>query len=749
LWHGRNFRSKLLIQSLAAAGFALFIAACLFIAISHISMRSNILNRLEVSADIVGGQITAAISFNDPATAEEALSELNADPLIVSAQVYLPDGSIFARFNRYDDSQAFIMPERASQDAYIQGDIAHVIRPISPNSPELGELYLCRKLNDLQQHNTLLLMAGAGSTLLALLLIWPLINHLQNLLIRPVSELSKAARHVTQSRDFSVRAEKYTDDELGLLTDAFNRMLSEIEERNTKLTLSEAKFRGITENTSDFTLLLDRDHKCAYHTATVADAFGKERKDLIGTPISELIARDDLSAFQSALKEAEEQESVTVRVSNVRLKRPSTRSSHIHLECAITCLHNMPGVSGIVVNGHDITNLIESERVLRAAKESAEAGSLAKSEFLAVMNHELRTPMNAVLGFAQMMDFTDSDDERQLYARRIVESGNNLMKLIEKILDYSRISSSKVDLDCSWESPIDLVTSTFSDIEEQYNEIDWKLELDSPFPESIFIDTVYFRQILSNLLNNAGRFTKQGKIRVCASYARSDSRREELRLSVHDTGPGIPINKIQAVFEPFRQADYSITRAYGGTGLGLAICSRLVHAMGGALVYNTGEEKGAHFYLYIPVKSREQEQEITQKKCRLPDTAETTSPNDSTILIAEDDAANQEIIKTLLKKAGYACTIVSDGKELIDTLGKQSYRLVLMDVAMPKMGGHEATRLVREGACGVQKQRIPIIGVSAFTTKQDRELCLNAGMDDWLQKPIRYPELVEKINRYH
>ncbi|MEO5349070.1 MAG: response regulator [Magnetococcus sp. YQC-3] len=416
------------------------------------------------------------------------------------------------------------------------------------------------------------------------------------------------------------------------------------------------------------------------------------------------------------------------------------------IACYSVPLPQQGAVVGRVWNFSDVTRQKLYEAQLLQARQAAEAANEAKSSFLASMSHEIRTPLNGILGMAELLMDSQLPDPEREYIQTILNSGRALLAVINDILDYSKMEAGKLQLESIPFSLRQLLTDLsilFGELARKQS-IQFEQRLDGMLPDWLLGDPTRLRQILINLLANAVKFTKRGKVTLTALPVREPNKGAWLQFEVQDTGIGIRPEQFAKIFQSFEQADTSTTRQFGGTGLGLAIAQRLVHLLGGEIEVESREQVGSLFRVVLPCQScAAPQQQPTPSVLEVPQQI----PLGAKILVAEDDPINQAVIQGMLKRFALQVDFASQGRQAMAMLTNHLYDLVLLDCQMPEMDGYAVCRAFRELE-KYRERRTPVVALTAFAMQGDREKCLAAGMDDYLSKPVSQQEIYATLQRW-
>ena len=403
---------------------------------------------------------------------------------------------------------------------------------------------------------------------------------------------------------------------------------------------------------------------------------------------------------------------------------------------------------GVLVEGVNsmLDGIEQRDEQLLVAKKVAEDANMAKSQFLAQMSHEIRTPMNGVLGIASLLLNTPLDEKQHQFVHTIRRSGESLLNLINDILDFSKIEAGRLELELIQFNLRQVTEETIELISKRAGEKDVNLAcfIHSEVPAYVVGDPGRLRQVLMNLLGNALKFTRRGEVALNVSLEKTEGGNAHLRFEVKDSGIGIAPEKQEEVFIAFSQADGSTTRKFGGTGLGLAISRQLVHMMDGEIGMESEKGQGSTFWFTTVFNIDSFSESIPDRQQQ----ATVPAKFDASVLVAEDNATNQIVTQGTLEHLDCRVDLAENGREAVVRAAEKRYDLIFMDCQMPVMDGYEATEKIRKAEHQAGDERTPIVALTAYAMKGDRERCLAVGMDDYITKPFSQQQLANILSEW-
>jgi signal transduction histidine kinase/ActR/RegA family two-component response regulator len=487
-------------------------------------------------------------------------------------------------------------------------------------------------------------------------------------------------------------------------------------------------------------------------------------QELVGSSVITASPEDQQKLIESAPLEFRETLRSLEKTANQLRSQLADREKTLHsLRRLVGDL--LPHETGEIDQEVDINTLIstinmlvnerqQAARQMEIAKDLSESTSRAKSAFLANMSHEIRTPMNGILGMTQLLQADSvSEEERRQYAGIILNSGKVLLNILNDALDLSKIEAGKLQLVEDNFNPISVIRETVEMFSATAKAKSLRIDLavNKLSSANYISDSVRLREMISNLISNAVKFTDRGGIVVGIRELENDSSQAMLEFSVSDTGIGIPAESLSKLFQPFSQVDASNTRKHGGTGLGLSIVGALSKLMGGDVGVESTPGQGARFWFTIRARVGAPDAGLSGKNSPAATPfSKDSRPITGRVLVVEDLATNRIVIKTMLKRLGIDCDDASNGEEAVKRIQSDAvgYDLVLMDIQMPVMDGLKATELIRQWERDHAKARTPVAALTAGAYAEDRQNCQDAGMDDYLTKPIVVVELKAVLDRW-
>lgn len=495
---------------------------------------------------------------------------------------------------------------------------------------------------------------------------------------------------------------------------------------------SRKQFRDVVQDQIDLICRTDASHNILFANQSMATALGVNAEQITGQPITRWMADYDKKKVEAKLKGINPNKPLA---EVLHVLQPSA-TNQLSVSSIVRALFNddyeLIGYQWVI---RDITAEIKAREQLLIAKQKAEDATRYKSLFLASMSHETRNPLNSILGMINLLKETNLSESQHEGLEIMEFSAGKLHKLLNDMLDLSRIESNKVKIEPALFNLHEELKKLVKSLQVQASQQNNKLLIDiaHEVPATIVSDPLRLSQIISNLLINALKFTKNGTVKLSVSRKNGTKNAIKLKFMVTDNGIGIEANENVNIFDEFTQVDTPLARTYGGSGLGLSISSRLCELMGGKLDYSSIPGKETSFWFTLPF---EYQDELKEKEGNLP-----------RFLIVEDNLLNQQVVAAILKRHGYTFDVAINGLVALEMVKHTFYDIILMDIQMPEMDGYEATIKIREleRENGSEKKS-QILALTANATNEDRIKCLNLGMDDYFIKPFRFEDLEDVIS---
>lgn len=502
-------------------------------------------------------------------------------------------------------------------------------------------------------------------------------------------------------------------------------------------------FKLIADNAGYGMAMIEPDGAIIYVNDYFARLHGWEPEELTGMNVSIFHSAGQLPALRQVTREAFENDVL----GPVEIMHAARDGREFPMLMNFVVIRDNKGrpVMG-ATTAIDISARKRHLEELEAARHAAEAANEAKTTFLATMSHELRTPLNGILGIGSILADGELDEEQRDFVHTLNESAEILLALVEEILDLTSIESGRLKLGGAEFDPRQVFRSRLqgAELRARNKGLWFRTDIAGDLPDSIVGDGLRLGQLFANVLNNAVKFTEEGGVDVKVDWRVLDCEQVRLDMTVRDTGIGIPLEQQDSVFDSFSQVDGGISRRQGGLGLGLSVSRQLAELMGGGIELESRVGSGSTFRISV--------------KCRSARVGETHRPGSEEqspvfgqegprILLVEDNAINRKVALKMLQRLGLGADQALDGEEAIERLCEQRYDLVLMDLQLPAMDGLTATRLIRDPANAVLDRKVPIVALTAHALEGDRRRCLDAGMDDYLSKPLRFEELRTMLER--
>lgn len=718
---------------------------------------------LEVLADIVAQTASVYLVFNDDEGAAISLAALSSKKQIIRAVLYDKNHDAFVEHTREGVSENLEFSQ-IDEEMNVQGTLS-ALKEIFIEGELVGYIYLESDDSLIKDFVTDSIIGLFFIMIIGGLIAYVLASKLQRIISEPIEHLTETALKITKQQNYNLRAEKESNDEVGILTDGFNEMLEQLQKVNNKIIESENKFREVVEQSTDALYIVGDNSEFIDVNNAACTSLGYKRDELLNMAFFQIDgiykSTEKLNELFGRLKKERH-----IIVESEHCKK-NNESFPVEISLGYV---NIEGEDLILASARNITERKQAQKLLLQAnnkledkvnvrtkelkkintalavsKKKAEAASHSKSLFLANMSHEIRTPMNAVIGFTDLLAVSELNKKQVEYIESIQSASRNLLSLINDILDLSKIEAGKMNIKLGSV----YIKQLLKDIHQVFTlsakekGLDLNLYISDAVPQGIMTDEVRLRQILFNLLNNAIKFTRKGEVNIVVNYERESTEDifYSLIIAVEDTGIGVRSSDHKKIFNSFEQQDNQSTREFGGAGLGLAISARLAEKLGASITMESECGKGSVFKLVI--KSPEIVGEA------VPDDVlsrtDKISFKPAKILIVDDVELNRELICEYLAKQPFQLITAENGQSAIELVRKEKPDVVLMDVRMPVMNGIQATEVIKNDSKISDTKVIAITASVVEDKNSDKKRSL---FDMVLYKPLNRKTLLNSLAKF-
>jgi PAS domain S-box-containing protein len=725
----RSLAGKLMLVMLMTTTIALAATGTALIFTDLRDARANWADDLRTEAGIVAFNLQPALSFNDRVRAERNLSSLQARDSIHAAALYTPDGALFAQYVRPGHADPPPRPPRHLEldRPYIDGERVLLLRPVIQSGENIGTVYV-RAEYDLGGRVRAYLNILGAVMIIGLLAALFASSWLQRMVSRPMESMAHAARQIIERRDLSFRAEKLTDDEIGVVVDAFNKMLDEVQSHARALETSEKLYRAIGESINYGVWVADADGRAIYISDSFLKLVGLTLEQAINDGWSSVLHPDDLEDTLRAWKETARSGAAWYRehrMMGVDGRYHSILAQGVPIRDEHGRIQRWAGIN------LDISRLKNTERALIEADRR-------KDEFLATLAHELRNPLAPIRNAVRILDSAAADERQRKWGREVIARQVQRMSLLlDDLLDVSRITRGQLELKKDY---VDLRAVVGVAVETARPLLDAKehqLTVNLPAENvKLEADPLRLSQVIGNLLTNAAKYTDaHGRITLAATLSGG-----ELVISIRDNGIGLTPESLPGLFTMFSQVNSAVDRAEGGLGIGLALVKGLVTLHGGRVeVRSEGLGRGSEFIVHLPHRVLAPKTPVVIDASD--GAANAPAVHHCRVLVVDDNRDAAESLGMVLRLAGYQATIAFNGAEALEIGNRERPRAAIVDIGMPGMSGHEVARRMRLEAWG---RNAVLIALTGWGQEQDKQAARAAGFDEHLTKPVD-PDAVERV----
>jgi PAS domain S-box-containing protein len=723
----RSLSGKLMVVMLTTTAIALAAAGAALLFTDLRDNRAAWADDLNTEAAILSLSVQAALSFDDRENAQRNLNALQARASIGAVGLYAADGTLFARYVRPGEAAPPAQMPPLAQGVHIDGGRVQLMRAVVQGGEYLGTIYLRAQYDVSGRVRAYLSVLGAVM-IIGLIAALLASSWLQRVVTQPMESMANVARQIVELRDYSFRAERITDDEIGVVVDAFNNMLDEVQSRSRALETSEKLYRAIGESINYGVWVTDSDGRCIYASESFLKLLGMTMAQAADDGWGAVLHPDDLHDTMRAWKECARSGNNWYR--EHRMMGVDGRYHHIlaqgvPIRDAAGHIQRWAGIN------LDISRLKNTERALLEADRR-------KDEFLATLAHELRNPLAPIRNAVRILDSDAADDRQRKWGREVISRQVQRMSLLlDDLLDVSRITRGQLELKKDY---VDLKSVVSVAVETARPLLDAKRhQLSVQLPvENVRLeaDPLRLSQVIGNLLTNAAKYTDPGgRIELTARLENA-----ELRISIRDNGIGLSEEVMPGLFTMFSQVNSAIDRAEGGLGIGLALVKGLVALHGGRVeVRSEGLGRGSEFIVHLPHKVLAPADAQIEEPAH--GAANASAIRRGRVLVADDNRDAAESLGLVLRFMGYEVLIAYGGAEALDIAARERPRAAIIDIGMPGMSGHEVARRMRLEAWG---RHAVLIALTGWGQEADKQAARAAGFDDHLTKPVD-PDNVEAV----